>query len=215
MSKPIIIFDLDGTLINSAPSILKSLKASLYALNIRPCKSLTPDLIGPPLTETVASILSIDDIIFLPKVLENFKNHYDGFGYKETLVYSGIEDMLNALNKTNHKLYIATNKRIIPARLIVKMLDWDGFFSETYSLDSFSPPYETKTAMLANLNSKLKKRGQNIIYVGDRRGDEEASSKSGMKFLWAKWGYGEEELLIPKNNILLEPSQLLEHANDF
>jgi phosphoglycolate phosphatase len=209
-----IIFDLDGTLIDSAPSIIMSLEESFKVLNIQPCKVLTSELIGPPLTETVASVLSDLDVIFLPEVIENFKKHYDEIGYEQTVPYAGVEEILYKLKSANFNLYLATNKRLIPTVRIVKKLGWEKLFIEIFSLDSFTPPLATKTEMLTNLNAKLKVKDNELLYVGDRKEDAEASSKSGMIFLWAKWGYGGDGLVVPKSNIIQKPSQILKYVND-
>lgn len=209
MNSCVIIFDLDGTLIDSAPSILNSMNASFESLNIQPCKALTTALIGPPLAETMSSVLHDEYLKYLPQLINEFKAHYDEYGYKETRVYDGVTDVLSTLRLRGYKLIIATNKRIIPTRRIIDMLGWRKYFAEIYALDFFNPMCTTKAEMLNNINSELKNITKTVTYVGDRLDDAGAAQKAEMQFLLAKWGYGNDMHNIPENMILQTPNQLL------
>lgn len=200
---------MDGTLIDSAPSILNSMNASFENLNIQPCKALTTALIGPPLAETMSSVLHDEYLKYLSQLIKEFKSHYDEHGYKETCVYDGVADVLSTLHLRGYKLFIATNKRIIPTRRIIDMLGWRKYFAEIYALDFFNPMCKTKAEMLNKINSELKNISKTVIYIGDRLEDAEAAQKAGMQFMWAKWGYGCDIPNIQENMILQTPNQLL------
>ena len=75
-SSPDIIFDLDGTLIDSAPSILASMQSAFDALALRPIRPLTPDVIGPPLLPTLAALLPLEHRCEVDAVATMFKRHY-------------------------------------------------------------------------------------------------------------------------------------------
>jgi phosphoglycolate phosphatase len=120
-----IVFDLDGTLIDSAPSILASMQAAFDGVGLVPCAALTPALIGPPLVQTLRALLPEGaGEQALPALVEGFKRHYDAIGYQQTTVYPGVQDMLQALVHMPLRLHIATNKRIAPTRRIVEHLGW-------------------------------------------------------------------------------------------
>jgi len=76
-----IVFDLDGTLIDSAPSILASMQAAFEKTGIEPLMPLTSALIGPPLAQTVLSLLPPDRTHAMQDVVQGFKSHYDVVGY--------------------------------------------------------------------------------------------------------------------------------------
>ena len=201
-----IVFDLDGTLIDSAPSILASMQAAFEQAGIAPRGPLTPALIGPPLAQTLRSLLPEASEAALPGLIEGFKRHYDESGYQASRVYPGVPDMLQALGQMPVRLHIATNKRIAPARRIVEHLGWDGFFAGVYALDFYTPALAHKTAMLQRLRASLADPAP--IYVGDRAEDAEAAQASGMPFLWAPWGYGGDSVAVPADRVLRSPQHL-------
>lgn len=185
-----VIFDLDGTLIDSAPSILASMKAVFDEAGIEPTRQLTNDLIGPPLAQILTSLLTDATIGELPRLIKSFKCHYDNLGYRETRVYQGVSEMLTDLKSLRLRLYIATNKRILPTRRIIEYIGWIPHFDNIYALDSFEPNLLHKTAMLQCLRLELPSGASGLIYVGDRPEDAEAANRIGLPFIWADWGYG-------------------------
>lgn len=202
-----IVFDLDGTLIDSAPSILASMQAAFDGVGLVPCAALTPALIGPPLVQTLRALLPEGAVEqALPALVEGFKRHYDAIGYQQTTVYPGVQDMLQALVHMPLRLHIATNKRIAPTRRIVEHLGWGGVFTSVHALDAYAPALVHKAAMLQHLRYVL--TDPVPLYVGDRAEDAEAAHASGMAFLWASWGYGGCDAPVLPANVLRVPLQL-------
>jgi phosphoglycolate phosphatase len=208
-----IVFDLDGTLIDSSASILDSLNRAFEAIGISPSRTLNQDLIGPPLPEIIDSVLSILDKNYLPEIINRFKKHYDEVGYLSTHVYEGVHAMLQNLHQRNFNLYVATNKRNIPTHRIIKHLGWQTFFKGIYSLDSYLPPLTEKSTLLQVILNELSCDGADFVYIGDRTEDSDAARFSGIPFFWAAWGYGES---IEHENpaiILATPAHLITRLN--
>ena len=203
-----LVFDLDGTLIDSAPSILASMQAAFDGAGIIPSAPLTSALIGPPLAHTVLSLLPPAQAQALPDLVQGFKRHYDTAGYQQSCVYPGVQEMLRAFSQMPLRLHIATNKRIAPTRRIVEHLGWGDFFTSIHALDACTPALPHKTAMLQRLRKAL--GGTPPLYVGDRAEDAEAAQASGMPFLWASWGYGGPEAPVPPARVLHAPLQLVD-----
>lgn len=187
-----IVFDLDGTLIDSAPAILGTFASILEHAGIEPVRPLTQDIIGPPLPEIVASFVPAEKAALVPALIAAFKNQYDEYGYKQTLSYPGVSIMLEALVKMNFSLFIATNKRVHPTRLIVSHMQWDGLFSGVYALDSFDPPFTEKTGLLHRLRERLDLDASSAVYIGDRPEDAAAARHADLPFMQAAWGYGDQ-----------------------
>jgi len=185
-----VIFDLDGTLIDSAPSILASIKAAFDELNIQPKQELSSALIGPPLMEVLASLTEKGDEAKLGLLAETFKQHYDGVGYKCAKAFDGVPLMLEELCVASINLFIATNKRLQPARNILKNLGLSGYFKGVYSLDYYSPPLSRKSDMLRRLLVDASLEERLSVYVGDRQEDAEAARACGLPFIMVSWGYG-------------------------
>ena len=185
-----IVFDLDGTLIDSAAGILESCSAAFKAVGIVPCIGPSTSLIGPPLKDILTQMLGYHDPTLLAALSNAFKAHYDAVGYRSSQPYDGIEDLLNTLAERNVPLYIATNKRALPTRLILQMLHWTDRFQGIYSLDSFAPALPNKGALLQQLLQQEHLSALDTVYVGDRDEDALAAQQAELPFARATWGYG-------------------------
>lgn len=185
-----ILFDLDGTLIDSAPSILSGYTRVLEQHGIRPRCELTQALIGPPLIETLETISGVDDPKILQDLANDFRRCYDETGYRETCEYPGITAALQDLSANSAHLYIATNKRIYPTRRIIDLLGWTHLFKGLYSQDAFDPAVGSKADVIARILDIHRIANKSAVYVGDREEDREAAERCGLSFLGVQWGYG-------------------------
>jgi len=190
-----IIFDLDGTLIDSAPSILESFKIALEVNNVEPICQLNSDLIGPPLMETLTKITGISEIETLNQLAIDFKKYYDLGGYKATKPFFGIGELLKECKHSGYRLHIATNKRLVPTVLILDYFGWKQYFESIYALDSVSPPFGSKTIMLSALLEVENISSNSAIYVGDRAEDCQSAIDNELNFLGATWGYQDQKLV--------------------
>ena len=188
-----ILFDLDGTLIDSAPAILASFQAAFAASGVTPVRPISNDIIGPPLTETLQLLAGSTDATLIARLSEAFKASYDSEGYKQTAAYAGVGTMLEALKRAGLQLSIATNKRILPTRLILAHLGWLGYFEHIYALDLFEPRLPDKAAMIARLLADHELPEGRSIYIGDRSEDGESADANALPFIAATWGYGSIE----------------------
>lgn len=203
-----IIFDLDGTLIDSAPSIIDSLNHAFLISGLRPKIEINRSFIGPPLMETLSLLAGTRANEVLDPLASAFKIHYDTEGYKLTEAFPHVEQMLLALCRGNKNIYIATNKRSRPTLLIVDLLGWKNIFDGVFSLDGFAPDCNTKAEMLKNIVTSLDMDVSESIYIGDRNEDQEAAISSGLPFIMVGWGYqGESEVQSKK---LKDPKEIME-----
>lgn len=185
-----IIFDLDGTLIDSAPAILASFSAAFAAAGRTPVRPITDDIIGPPLTETLQLLSGSTDPATIDTLAEHFKAAYDGDGLKQTSAYPGVGDMLEQLRQHGITLHIATNKRLAPTRKILDLLGWRQHFDAIYALDMVTPRLPNKAAMIGRLLAEHGIAPEQAAYVGDRLEDGESASANALPFYAATWGYG-------------------------
>lgn len=187
-----LIFDLDGTLIDSAPSILESFELAFSSTGTPLQVSLTNKVIGPPLMETLQRLSGSDDADLLQSLATAFKQSYDSEGYLKAVVFPGVADMLQQLNAAGYDLYIATNKRFFPTEKIIRHLDWARFFKGVYALDYFQPPVQSKTDMVEQLVRERRLRSEECLYIGDRVEDGLAADANQMDFILVSWGYAED-----------------------
>jgi phosphoglycolate phosphatase len=205
-----VIFDLDGTLVNSAPGIMGALRYVIKKHGIEPHVLLSADLIGPPLRELLIEISGSSEVGDLFLMEQTFKSYYDEAGVFETTRYEGVIQMLEDLKADGHKLFVATNKRENPTNALIKYFKWDQYFVGTYSLDSFEVPLKEKATLLEkiiNIHGLLKNE---TIYIGDRPEDSEAAKKCNLDFMHASWGYGGDVDNLSGTH-LIKPNDILFH----
>jgi phosphoglycolate phosphatase len=187
-----ILFDLDGTLIDSAPGILASFGAALTRTGIRPAVPLDASLIGPPLPVTAATLLGRDDPTALAALIAAFRADYDEAGYRATTVYAGVPELLDGLATAGIALRIVTNKRIAPTRRILEHLGWTPRFAGVHALDATLPPAPHKPAMVTAVLHAAGLPATTTWMVGDSAEDRRAAESNGLRFFAAAWGYGAE-----------------------
>lgn len=185
-----VIFDLDGTLIDSAPAILASFRAAFEAAGREPAVAIDESIIGPPLAETLALLSGSRDAATIADLGARFAAVYDTTGLLATEPYPGVGDMLHRLAAEGRRLHIATNKRIVPTRKILAHLGWDGLFETVYALDLFTPRLPDKAAMIGRLLADRGIPAEEAVYVGDREEDGLSADANRLPFLAATWGYG-------------------------
>jgi phosphoglycolate phosphatase len=198
-----VIFDLDGTLVDSAPSILASLAYSFSAQNVTPNEPLQASLIGPPLHETVQSLAPQLTRAQIEPIIETFKHHYDTSGYLQTEVFPGVESMLQQLQAAKLNLAIVTNKRANPTQLILKHLGWSNRFMHAYSPDTFLPLLASKADLIGRLLRQTGWQPRNCLYIGDRIEDWQSAQSNGVRFGWAQWGFSKDALVFNDDSFLL------------
>ena len=190
---PHILFDLDGTLIDSAPAILASFREAFASTGVAAVRSIDESVIGPPLTETLQLLSGSNDPALIGRISDAFKASYDSEGYQQTAAYAGVGTMLEALKDAGLQLSIATNKRILPTRLILAHLGWLDHFEHIYALDLFEPRLPDKAAMIRRLMADHELPEGSSIYIGDRSEDGESADANQLPFIAATWGYGSIE----------------------
>lgn len=203
-------FDLDGTLIDSAPSILESMQFAFEKAGIKPNRQLTQDLIGPPLAVTIKSLISTQDKKELQALIDNYKFYYDKIGYKKCSYYEGVPDMLYELRNMGLDLYIVTNKRKYPTEGIVNSFGWASLFRGLYSLDSFESILKSKEELFVKLRAKRICTNSDSIYMGDRIEDANAALSNKIRFFKAAWGYGNFDLDYGEFETISHPEELTE-----
>ena len=185
-----IIFDLDGTLIDSAPGIIKSFRNAFHKIYNKDCTHDIKSLIGPPINQVLKSINNESDAEVIASFLEEFKSYYDNIGYKNVNLYEDVREVLEILSSNNLKLFIATNKRTIPTKKILEILSINQYFHDTVSLDSFEVNFNNKSELVANLLNRHNLEHNFSLIVGDTIHDSIAAYQNNLDFAFVKYGYG-------------------------
>lgn len=209
---PHVLFDLDGTLIDSAPAILASYREAFAAAGRTPVMPIDAGIVGPPLLETLEMLTGSTEPALIAELAAHFKASYDTTGYRQTAAYDGVGDMLARLAAGDCRLAIATNKRLHPTRLILQHLGWAGHFDAVYALDMFEPRLPDKATMIARLMADRGIPRDVAVYVGDRSEDGESADANHLPFLAATWGYGSLDAaeMAPHWRAITSPAALAE-----
>ncbi len=191
MSPAAILFDFDGTLIDSAPSILASFAVALQHTGLKAAVPLTHSLIGPPLLTTVGTLLGTDDEPTRQRFAAAFREQYDLAGYRHTVAYDSVPALLEGLHEAGIHLYIVTNKRIAPTRRILAHLRWEHWFRGVYALDALEPPAPNKKSLVREVLQRESLRPADTWMVGDSAEDQSSAEGNALRFFAACWGYGQ------------------------
>jgi phosphoglycolate phosphatase len=190
-----LLFDLDGTLTDPFTGITKCI---LYACdklgrkcpqaeNLRWC-------IGPPLRDSFAKLLASDDPALIEKAVTIYRERFGTVGLYENQVYDGISDMLQALQKDGHTLYVATSKPAVFARKIIDHFNLQRFFKQTYGCE-LDGTRGDKTSLIAHILQTELLVPSKTAMIGDREHDIIGAKENGVSGFGVLWGYGTKDEL--------------------
>lgn len=204
MKKKTIVFDLDGTLVDSSNGIIFSLSEVLNDARCILSAPLTSALIGPPLGEILRFLCPRAEQSELDSLASSFKSHYDSIGFRRTTPFPGVNEMLHSLVSAGLTLHIATNKRIRPTSKILNMMGWTSIFDLVLSPDSASPALPNKAAIISRLFAEANLGAQDCLYIGDRLDDYNAAREVGIPFALAEWGFEVDGSGFPSDAIRMK-----------
>jgi phosphoglycolate phosphatase len=183
-----VLFDLDGTISDSASGILASLRHAFAVHGLPPLDEATGRaLLGPPFYESLPPLLG--EVPFA-SVHRTYKEHHDGGACFDTSVYPGVETVLRALCATGTRLAVATSKPEYRAIQILQHLGLADCF-EVIGGDTADGTRGTKALVIADVLHRLDHpQPSGVLMIGDRRHDVEGARAHGIDCLGAGWGYG-------------------------
>ena len=184
-----LIFDLDGTLVDSAESIKGALIESCKVNNIEPIIPISEIKIGPPLDEIIRSILPYEENSRHDLFKKTFVELYDRKFCKKCILYHGVIDALSKA-AVNVDLFLVTNKRIIPTIKILRHHNMVHTFKAIIGCDSVENNTFSKAKSINYLINKYDLSASDCTYFGDTEGDAVACCESDIDFIYVSWGYG-------------------------
>ncbi|MFT4662449.1 MAG: phosphoglycolate phosphatase [Patiriisocius sp.] len=185
-----IIFDLDGTLIDSAEAIISALESTLLKFQINPIKAIDRSLIGPPLDKILLELLPKESEYLLPEISSYFRVLYDDFFCVQCALYPSVIEVLENL-VVSKRLFVVTNKREIPTKRILAHCNLDRFFEHIYGIDTTGKQDVTKKDVIGYLLSNNNLKPKDCLYIGDTVHDMESCLAVAVDFIFAEWGYGD------------------------
>lgn len=188
-----VLFDLDGTLTDSAPGITKCAALALDHYGI-PYESLDAlrIFIGPPLRLTFPQMGVPEEEV--ENAVAIFRSRYNTVGKFENKPYEGIVELLAKLKESGVHLFVATSKPEGTAREILDKFDLAKYFEEIAGATP-DASRDTKEKVIAYLMS-IAPVGGRCLMVGDTVFDVEGANHTGMDSAGVSWGFGDEQAML-------------------
>ncbi|MCA2249675.1 MULTISPECIES: HAD-IA family hydrolase [Mycobacterium] len=183
----LVIFDLDGTLTDSAEGIVASFLHALDHIGAPvPPGDLVAQIVGPPMDDTFRSMELGDDA---EEAIAAFRAEYGARGWAMNALFDGIEALLVDLRAAGVRLAVATSKLEPTARRILAHFGLDHHF-EVIAGASPDGSRKAKVEVLAHALSQLEPLPERVLMVGDRSHDVHGAAAHGIDTVVVGWGYG-------------------------
>lgn len=207
-----VIFDLDGTLLDTLEDLRDSVNFVLQKYNYAPrTLSEIRSFVGNGIENLIHRALPSDaDENMFAKVFEAFKSHYAKYCNVKTRPYDGILSLLERLKSEGYKLAIVSNK----ADFGVKVLSRDYFNSlvdvALGEKEGFRRKPEPDTVFAAMEIMGVSQ--SETVYIGDSDVDIKTAQNSGLDSILVDWGFRDREFLIANGAkvIVSKPEELIE-----
>lgn len=191
----ITLFDLDGTLTDSAPGIVGGFRHALTSVGAAiPDGDLARLVLGPPMADTLRAV-GLDEAT-ADRALVAYLDRYDRVGWSENAVFDGIGDLLAGLSRTSTRLAVATSKS---ESFAVRILEHFGL-AHHFEVIAGASADGTRRAKADVVAHALRGLGVDavrggtagVVMVGDRVHDVHGAAEWGIPTAFVRWGYGAE-----------------------
>jgi len=199
---PVVLFDFDGTLVESGPGILQAMR---YMLNEMGHPPMTEEelrsFIGPPLEESFRDMLGYhgED---LERSLAAFRKCLRENGIKVLRAYPGVPEMLKRLQAAGVKTGVATCKGDKTAHLHADVVGISQYLDDIVGV-SDENGCSSKADVIRLLMEHLNASKEDVVIIGDRMYDCEGAKEVGIPCMGVLYGYGDKEELSAYDPIYL------------
>lgn len=207
-----LIFDLDGTLIDTLDDLTDSMN-EVFEQNALPSVSLarTRTIIGEGLRNLIQRASGVDDEIRVADLVEQYRGVYRGRMLNRTCVYSGVPEMLDGLTSLGLPLAVLSNKadeftgRICEA--LLSRWPFVVFRGSRSTADRKPDP-----AVALEVAAAMRVPPERVVFVGDSAVDIQTARNAGMKSVAVTWGYRDRSELEPTHPdfVASAPAELLD-----
>jgi phosphoglycolate phosphatase len=194
MDFDLLVFDLDGTLIDSKEDIIQAVNWTLAQQGVPIlARDLIASHVGTGVRPLMEEALTSGGVTPTQKALEQFNAYYRDHLTVKTRLYGGIEEVLEHYRKV--KKVVLTNKSNQFALPILRELKIDGLFVGTYGRESFVT-CKPDPGPLLNICREFNVALERTVMIGDTTVDMRAGSSAGTKTCAVLYGFGGSESLL-------------------
>lgn len=188
MRRPVVLFDLDGTLADSAAAIMSTLA---YAFDVHGLPALAPSqaraLVGPPFYESLPPLVGED---MLWPVIRTYRDRYST-ALLDTPLFDGASELLKGLAVDGVRLAVASSKPETQVRAILDNLGQTSLF-DVIGGDTDDGSLGTKALVVGDVLRRLGRPDPaDVVMVGDRSHDVLGARAHGIDAIGVTWGYAE------------------------
>lgn len=201
MTDLLVLFDIDGTLIDSDGQISDTMAAAFEAAGLPPpSRAQVTETIGLSLPEMVESLAAQSPVTITPDCCAKIAAGYRlrdadaTMSMEEPPVFPGAETTLWRLRRAGVTLGIATGKSRVGMNYVLDAMDWHGYFKTVQCADD--NPSKPDPAMLEKALAEIGIDRTKTVFVGDTWFDMEMASACDVRAIGVAWGYQEPELLL-------------------
>jgi phosphoglycolate phosphatase len=187
-----VLFDMDGTLLDSAKGVTASAALALTAVGA----PVPPDadllrLVGPPMLESFREYLGHDEVL-AQRALKHYRQAYADIGAQQSVPYAGIREMLERLHFAGIPMAVATSKAEDQAVRMARRFGLDHYFTIICGASDQDARW-SKAEVIAEALDRLEAANVGVagpLMVGDRSYDVAGAAAHGIPAVFASWGYG-------------------------
>jgi phosphoglycolate phosphatase-like HAD superfamily hydrolase len=190
----LVIFDLDGTLTDSAQGIVSSFRYALGEIGAAvPDGDLTGRIVGPPMHHTLNE-MGLGERA--DEAIAAYRADYTTRGWAMNELFDGIPALLADLRAAGVRLAVATSKAEPTAQRILTHFGLDEHF-EVVAGASLDGSRARKADVVAHALAQLAPLPERVLMVGDRSHDVEGAAEHGIDTVIVGWGYGRADFDEP------------------
>jgi len=183
---PVYVFDLDGTLLDSASDICGAIQQVLIQHNRADVEDVfLRTYIGRHLLDLFEPLLPHYSAAQIDQMIQDYRSIYAARGHRMTRAYDGVAETLAALGGRKST---ATTKGTLTTRLVLEMFGLLPYFHHVQGTDGF-PAKPAPDVILKSLEG-LGARPEDCLFVGDSGADMEAGRRAGVRTCAVRYGYG-------------------------
>lgn len=189
-----ILFDLDGCLTDSGPSIINSMAYALEKIGVEvPPQEELRTCVGPPLRDNLRRYV-VEDMV--EEAVRHYRHRLIDMqaGINENAVYDGIVEMLEELKARGKTLFVATSKITTLSNTILEHFGLSQYFMHVYG-SQLDHNHADKGELIKHIIKTHSFRPEQLVMVGDRRYDIVAARKNRIRSIGVLWGYGSRDEL--------------------